>query len=479
MKPANSGLIFSLLGGDSLPADPRAKGTYLDIFNLVWIAILIALTAFFVVSEFAIVKVRSSRIDQLIEEGSKKAVLAKRVISNLDEYLSACQLGITITALAIGWLGEPAIADLVEPLFTNFDISVSLAHVLSVGIAFTTITFLHVVIGELAPKTLAIQKAEWVSLNTAGPLILFYKIMYPFIWLLNGSARLATGLVGLKPASENDLAHSEEELRIILSESYKSGEINQSEFKYVNKIFEFDNRIAKEIMVPRTEIISLSIENSLESFLQIIKQEKFTRYPVIDGDKDHIVGLVNIKEVMTDLISEQIPSKKTLESYIRPIIRVIDSIPIHDLLVKMQKERIHMAILMDEYGGTSGLVTVEDILEEIVGEIRDEFDMDEIPMIRKIKESHYIIDAKMLVSEVNELLALDISDEDVDTLGGWMLTENYEVKQGDVVSFGNYLFKITEMEEHHIKYIEVTKQPEIETETTANNYFMNKTEVVS
>jgi CBS domain containing-hemolysin-like protein len=477
LKPVNPGLILSLLGGDSLPAHPRAKGNYLDIFNLVWIAILIALTAFFVVSEFAIVKVRSSRIDQLIDEGSKKAVLAKRVISNLDEYLSACQLGITVTALGIGWLGKPAIADLLKPLFTSLDIPESFGDFLSVGIAFMTITFLHVVVGELAPKTLAIQKAEWVSLNTAGPMILFYKIMYPFIWLLNGSARLATSLVGLKPASEKDLAHSEEELRIILSESFKSGEINQSEFKYVNKIFEFDNRIAKEIMVPRTEIISLSKEDSLESFLQIVKEEKFTRYPVIDGDKDHIVGLVNIKEVMTDLINEQGRNKKALDSYIRPIIRVIDSIPIHDLLVKMQKERIHMAILMDEYGGTSGLVTVEDILEEIVGEIRDEFDMDEVPVIRKIQESHYIIDAKLLVGEVNELLALDINDEDVDTIGGWMLTENYEVKQGDVVRFGSYLFKITEMEEHHIKYIEVTKQPE--TAKTADSLFMNKTEVVS
>ncbi|MDQ0414670.1 hemolysin family protein [Mesobacillus stamsii] len=448
----------------------------MDIFNLVWIAILIALTAFFVVSEFAIVKVRTSRIDQLIEEGNKKAILAKRVISGLDEYLSACQLGITVTALAIGWLGEPTIAKLLEPLFIRLNVSPSLGHILSVGIAFAAITFLHVVIGELAPKTLAIQKAEWVSLNTAGPLILFYKVMYPFIWILNGSARLTVGLFGLKPASENDLAHSEEELRIILSESLKSGEINQSEFKYVNKIFEFDNRIAKEIMVPRTEIISLSMEDSLETFLQIVKDEKFTRYPVIDGDKDHIVGLVNIKEFMTDLIQDQDRGKKAIASYIRPIIRVIDSIPIHDLLVKMQKERIHMAILMDEYGGTSGLVTVEDILEEIVGEIRDEFDMDEVPMIRKIKESHYIIDAKMLVSELNDLLALEINDEDVDTLGGWILTKNYEVKQGDVVSFGMYHFKIIEMEEHHIKYIEVTKQPERE---PSENFFINKTEVVS
>ncbi|XJZ28074.1 hemolysin family protein [Bacillota bacterium Lsc_1132] len=432
----------------------------MDIFNLVIIAILIALTAFFVASEFAIIRVRGSRIDQLIEEGSTKAKSAKRVISNLDEYLSACQLGITITALGLGWLGESTIERLLHPLFTGLHIPESITQVLSIGIAFALITFIHVVVGELAPKTLAIQKAEMIALFVARPLILFYKIMYPFIWVLNGSARFATSIFGLKPVSENEIAHSEEELRIILSESYKSGEINQSEFKYVNKIFEFDNRIAKEIMVPRTEIISLSKEDTLDTFLEVLQEEKFTRYPIIDGDKDHIIGLINSKEVMTDVLQKNALLSQSLEKYIRPIIRVIETIPIHDLLVKMQKDRVHMAVLMDEYGGTSGLVTVEDILEEIVGEIRDEFDMDEVPMIRKITENHYIMDAKVLVSEVNDLLGIEIDDEDIDTIGGWILTENYEAKEGDVVQHDAYTFKITEMEEHHIKYIEVVKKIE-------------------
>lgn len=434
----------------------------MDILNLVFIAILIALTAFFVTSEFAIVKIRSSRIDQLIEEGNKNAIAAKKVISNLDEYLSACQLGITITALGLGWLGEPTIEHLLRPVINSFGLPSSISHVISFSIAFAFITFLHVVVGELAPKTLAIQKAEAVTLLTTRPLIWFYRVMYPIIWALNGSARLLTSMFGLKPASEHDLAHSEEELRIILSESYESGEINQSEFKYVNKIFEFDNRIAKEIMVPRTEIVSLSKGDTLEDFLQIVQEEKFTRYPIIDGDKDHIIGMVNIKEVMTDLIMNRELSSSTLESYIRPIIRVIDSIPIHELLLKMQKDRIHMAILMDEYGGTSGLVTVEDIIEEIVGEIRDEFDMDEVPMVRKMQEGQYIIDSKVLVSEVNDLLGTDINDEDIDTIGGWILTENYEAKQGDIIEHEKYRFKILDMEEHHIKYIEVTAVPETE-----------------
>ncbi|GHH98590.1 membrane protein [Neobacillus kokaensis] len=425
---------------------------------MVLIAILIALTAFFVASEFAIVKIRSSRIDQLIEEGNSKAVSAKRVISNLDEYLSACQLGITITALGLGWIGEATIEHLLGPVFRELNIPDNAVKILSISIAFATITFLHVVVGELAPKTLAIQKAEWISLNLSRPLILFYKIMYPAIWVLNGSARVVSRLFGLKPVSENEIAHTEEELRIILSESYKSGEINQSEFKYVNKIFDFDDRIAKEIMVPRTEIVSLSKDDTIETLLEVIREEKFTRYPIIDGDKDHIIGLINIKEVMTDLIGNGNLTAITLENYTRPIIRVIETIPIHDLLVKMQKDRMHMAVLMDEYGGTSGLVTVEDILEEIVGEIRDEFDMDEIPEIRKVKEHHYIIDSKVLVSEVNDLLGVEINDEDVDTIGGWILTENYEAKEGDIILHDSYEFKIIEMEEHHIKYIEVSKR---------------------
>ncbi|MGV3264344.1 hemolysin family protein [Cytobacillus oceanisediminis] len=451
----------------------------MDILNLVFIAILIALTAFFVTSEFAIVKIRSSRIDQLIEEGNKNAIAAKKVISNLDEYLSACQLGITITALGLGWLGEPTIEHLLRPVINSFGLPSSISHVISFSIAFAFITFLHVVVGELAPKTLAIQKAEAVTLLTTRPLIWFYRVMYPIIWALNGSARLLTSMFGLKPASEHELAHSEEELRIILSESYESGEINQSEFKYVNKIFEFDNRIAKEIMVPRTEIVSLSKDDTLEDFLQIVQEEKFTRYPIIDGDKDHIIGMVNIKEVMTDLIMNRELSSSTLESYIRPIIRVIDSIPIHELLLKMQKERIHMAILMDEYGGTSGLVTVEDIIEEIVGEIRDEFDMDEVPMVRKTEEGQYIIDSKVLVSEVNDLLGTGINDEDIDTIGGWILTENYEAKQGDMIEHENYRFKILDMEEHHIKYIEVTAVPETEEPAPAKEVPFTETEVLS
>ncbi|WP_242275260.1 hemolysin family protein [Bacillus cereus group sp. BfR-BA-01445] len=432
----------------------------MDIYSISIVIVLIALTAFFVAAEFAIVKVRSSRIDYLIAEGSNRATSVKTVITNLDEYLSACQLGITVTALGIGWFGKPALKQMFDTLFLNLNISTQLADIFAVILVFLFITFLHVVIGELAPKTFAIQKAEQVSLFVAKPLIFFYRIAFPFIWVLNGSARIITKLLGLKPPKGHDEVHSEEELRLLVSESYKNGEINQSEYKYVNKIFEFDDRIAKEIMVPRTEMHIISKEMPAEEALQKMSQEKYTRYPVVDGDKDHVIGFVNFKDLFTDFIQHNAVSNKKVEQYIRPIILVIDSIPIHDLFLKMQKERTHIAILIDEYGGTSGLVTVEDILEEIVGDIQDEFDTDEQPEIQQVSETKTILEGKVLVSEVNTLLGLTIDDNGVDTIGGWILTKNIEIAEEDFIEIENYKFCVKELDGHYIKRLEVTKTVE-------------------
>jgi CBS domain containing-hemolysin-like protein len=426
--------------------------------NLLLIVLLIALTAFFVATEFAIVKVRVSRIDQLIAEGRKGSLAAKRVATHLDEYLSACQLGITITALGLGWLGEPPVEKILLPVFEYFELNESVTHLLSFGIAFALVTFLHVVVGELAPKTVAIQKAEAVTLVFATPIIWFYKIMYPFIWFLNGSARVLVGLFGLKPASEHEVAHSEEELRILLSESFKSGEINKNELKYMNNIFEFDERIAKEIMVPRTEIITISIDDSFVNIRNIISNENYTRYPVVDGDKDNVRGFINVKEFLTaNLIGTINQEDMKLEDFINPVIHVIETIPIHDLLVKMQKERNHIAILMDEYGGTSGLVTVEDILEEIVGEIRDEFDEDEVPEIRKVTNDHYIVDSKLLIEDVNNLLGTDLNHDDIDTIGGWFLTQNIDAETGSEIEAEGYTFRVHHKDGHYLHYIEIIK----------------------
>lgn len=427
-------------------------------------AVLIAFTAFFVASEFAIVKVRTTRIDQLIAEGNTKAINAKKVVSNLDEYLSACQLGITITALGLGWLGEPTIERILHPAFNYFELPESVASLLSFIIAFSLVTYIHVVVGELTPKTFAIQRSEQITLAVAKPLIIFDKLMYPVIHGMNGSARfLATKVFGLDAVSESEVAHSEEELRMILSESFKGGEINQAEYKYVNKIFEFDDRIAKEIMVPRTEITSIDKDFTLDEVFQLIGVEQFTRYPVTDGDKDHIIGLVNMKNLLTAYIKDPTNATTPVSDYMQPIIRVIENMPIADLLLKIQRERIHMAILMDEYGGTSGLVTIEDIIEEIVGDIRDEFDTDELPEVQKLAENHYIVDAKMLIENVNDLLGIDIDEEDIDTIGGWFMTKSYETVKGEKILEQGFEFMIKEIDGHHIQYLEIIKhEPSLE-----------------
>ncbi|PFX63714.1 hypothetical protein COL35_26380 [Bacillus toyonensis] len=429
----------------------------MEIFNLVMVAILIAFTGFFVAAEFAIVKVRSSRIDQLVAEGKRGALAAKKVTTNLDEYLSACQLGITVTAMGLGWLGEPTIEKLLHPLFEKWNINPSISSVLTFGLAFMLMTYLHVVVGELAPKTLAIQKAEKVTLLLATPLMMFYKIMYPFIWVLNGSARIITGLFGLKPASEHEVAHTEEELRLILSDSYESGEINQAEYKYVNNIFEFDNRIAKEIMVPRTEIVGFYLEDSVEQHMKVIQNERYTRYPIFGEDKDDIIGMVNVKDFFIRYMTEDQKDLSSIRSYMRPIIEVMETTPIHDLLLQMQKKRIPMAVLYDEYGGTAGIVTLEDILEEIVGEIRDEYDEDEAPPIQHVNEYHKIVDGKVLISEVKDLFGLHIEEEDVDTIGGWIMMQNHEIEEGQHVEAEGYEFKVLEKDAYQIKRVEIRK----------------------
>ncbi|WP_029054135.1 hemolysin family protein [Sporosarcina ureae] len=422
-------------------------------------AALIAITAFFVACEFAIVKVRSSRLDQLIDEGNQRAVLSKKIADNLDEYLSACQLGITISALGLGMLGEPTVRMMLAPVFDMFTLDANVETILSFTIALAIVTYLHVVVGELAPKTIALHKAEELSLSLAVPLNLFYRLMYPIIKGMNGSARLVTRLLGFKSISELEVGHTEEELRIILSDSLRSGEINQAEYKYVNRIFEFDDRVAKEIMLPRTEMMTVDKDMTLSEVFELLGVEQFTRYPIIDGDKDHVIGLINMKHLLTAYIKDPSNGSKSVTNYMQPIIRVIETIPIGDLLLKIQRERIHMAVLLDEYGGTSGLVTIEDILEEIVGEIRDEFDMDELPELQIVGPDHYILDAKMLIENVNHALNIEILEDDIDTIGGWFMDQRFEAIQGEKIIEQGYEFTVKEVDGNHILYLEAKKQP--------------------
>ncbi|MBM7552940.1 hemolysin family protein [Thalassobacillus pellis] len=419
--------------------------------KLLAVAILIILTAFFVASEFAIVKVRKSKMESRAAEGDRKAENVLRLSNNLDYYLSACQLGITITALGLGWLGEPTLEVLLRPVLHQFDLPEAVSHAISFGLAFFIITFLHVVLGELAPKTLAIQKAEGITLALSRPLILYSKMMYPLIWLLNGSANILVRMLGFQTVRESDEVHSEEELRYILSQSYEQGEINRSEFRYVDRIFEFDNRTAKEIMIPRTEVSVIDINDSINSIKRFIHHERYTRYPVIDDDKDHVLGVIHMKELFYNDFDEL----ESIEPFIRPVVKVFENIPIHDLLVRMQKERTHLAVLIDEYGGTSGIVTIEDIIEEIVGEIRDEFDQEEERAIKRLKNGHFLVEGKVSIQDINEYFNINLDNEDYDTIAGFIYTNEIDAEEGTIVVQHGYNFKVVDMDDGQIKKVEV------------------------
>ena len=337
--------------------------------NLIMVAIFIGLTAFFVGAEFAILKVRMSRIDQLISEGNKKAVTAKKVAHDLDYYLSACQLGITITALVLGALGEPTVERILHPLFDQLGIPAAVSTVLSYLIALSIITFLHVVIGELAPKTLAIQFPEKMTLLLAPPLYWFGKVTYPFIVALNGSARLLLRIFRVKPAG-HETVHSEEELKWIVDQSYESGEINKTEMVYLNNIFAFDERTLSEVIVPLNKVITLHSGMSVEEVIEVLGGHDYTRYPIVSmKGSAHFTGYINTKEMLTSIAAGR---KADWEHFIHDIPKFVETENLRDVLLRMQHTRVHMAAVTDKSGTTTGIVTMEDLLEEIVGDIRDE-----------------------------------------------------------------------------------------------------------
>ncbi len=412
---------------------------------------LIALTTVFVGSEFALVKVRASRIEQLIAEGNGNARVVKKMISNLDYYLSACQLGITVTSLGLGWLGEPLFKHLLEPLIGLIHIPDAIVTTVSIVTAFIIVTYIHVVIGELAPKSLAIQHTDRIALLYARPLYYFGFVMKPLIWLMNGSARLIIRMFGADPNAGNE-AMSEEELKIIMNNSYHGGEINQTELAYMQNIFSFDERHAKDIMVPRTQMITLNEPFNVDELLETIKEYQFTRYPITeDGDKDHIKGFINVKEFLTEYASG-VPIK--IANYIHELPMISESTRISDALVRMQREHVHISLIIDEYGGTAGILTMEDILEEIVGEIRDEFDDDEINDIVELDQQTYQINGRVLLSDLEEKFGIYFEDsEGIDTIGGWLQAQNTDLEQDDYVDTTYDRWVISEIENHQIIHV--------------------------
>ena len=389
------------------------------ILNLFLVIFLVLLNGFFVAAEFAIVKVRSSRIDALVQEGTARAKFGANLVHNLDSYLSVSQLGITLASLGLGWIGEPAVAKFIYPVLSSFELSNEMVHTISFAIAFSFITALHIVLGELAPKSLAIQKAEAVTLWVAIPMIACYKLMYLFVWVLNHIAAGILKLFGIKLANDVEAAHSEDEIRSLMEESHKQGYINQTELTLVDNIFDFAERNAREVMIPRTDMVCLYTEDSFEKNLEVALTEQLTRFPICAPDKDNIIGFVHIKDLFAAVASGEKPE---VQSIARKIIAVPESMPLSNLLKLLQKHRSQIALVVDEYGGTSGMVTVEDILEEIVGEIQDEFD-EERPAIEERDLNLYSVDAKLLLEEINDILGLELVSDSFDTIGGWLYSK--------------------------------------------------------
>ena len=426
--------------------------------RLAAIAVFLAVTAFFSASELAIAKVRISYIDQLLSNGNKRAMAAKKVLANLDEYLCLCQIGITVPILGIGWLGHSAAEQFTLPMGADLGFSAGSAEAAALIITFMAISFLFIVIGELIPKSIAARQAEEILLANARLLTWCYRLTFIFMPLFHGSARFITGMSGLQLGSAGSGSHTEEELKLLLSDNLKNGDANASKYAYVNKLFEFESLNAKEIMVPRTAMSTIEKDMSLKEAICFVQNEQFTRYPITDGDKDHIVGVVNMKHLLTAYIQDPANGELPVGIFALPIIQVIDTTKVSKLLSKIQHERIHMAILRDEYGGTSGLVTIEDILEEIVGDIRDEFDTDEVPEVQQLGEGHYIFDAKLLIDHINDLLGIDIADKDIDTIGGWFMSKSFDTIKGQKISEQNYDFLAKEIDGHQLLYLEVQKQ---------------------
>lgn len=413
------------------------------LFQLLLVFFLIAMNGFFVAAEFACVKIRPSRLETLIQEGSRQAKYAKKLTDHLDASLSVTQLGITLASLGLGWVGEPAVATLILPITHAIGLDDVIGHTISLALAFSIITGLHIVLGELTPKTMAIQNVEKIMLSVALPMLVFHRVMYPFVWLLNHVANWVAHRMGFHTASEGDDAHTEEEIRLLMEESHRQGLIDDTEVDFVDNVFDFTDLNVREIMTPRTDMVCLYIEDTMDENLHIILEEQLTRYPICHEDKDHIVGFLHVKDLMRVMAEGRKPNLRRLA---RKALIVPESMDVSVLLKTMQKQRSQMAIVVDEYGGTAGMVTIEDIVEEIVGDIQDEFD-EERPTAERRGKRIFSVDAKMLLEELEDILEIDIEDEDVDTVGGWLYDQIGQAPRvGQMAASGGNLFYVEEVD---------------------------------
>ncbi|MDA3080217.1 MULTISPECIES: hemolysin family protein [unclassified Campylobacter] len=417
--------------------------------------VLIFLNAFFVLSEFALVKVRRSKLEEMVKDKVSNAKLALKMTNSIDTYLSACQIGITLASLALGWIGEPAVARLLKEPLGAYGFSTTAVHTISVVIAFSVITILHIVLGEQAPKLIAIAKSEKIVLWIARPLYYFWVLCLPAIKAFDFIASSVVRLFGIRAVKDSEVAHSEEEIKIIASESLKGGVLDSLETEIIKNAVEFGDTVAKEIMTPRKDLICLNKQKSYEENYKIMIDSKFTRFPYIDGSKDNVLGLIHIRDIL------QHSGEKNFDKIVRKIIIVPENSPISKILPMMNKERISAALVIDEYGGTAGLLTMEDIIEEIFGEINDEHD-DKNLAYRKLDDKSYEFKGRFDIESVEELMEIAFDDETEQlTIGGYVFNLLGRLPVvGDVIEDENCIYEVLKMDGTTIGSVKVSLKDE-------------------
>jgi CBS domain containing-hemolysin-like protein len=434
------------------------------IFNIFLVIFLVLANGFFVASEFALVAVRKSRIEALAAEGNAKAKRLLDLLNNLNAYISATQLGITLASLGLGWVGEPAVAALLEPVLirlgeltgATFLASGAVLHTISFIIAFSFITFLHIVFGELAPKTAALELSEKVSMWCALPMQLFYKIFYYPIRLLDWTGTKTVRLFGLHPSGEHGSVYTEDEIRQLINVSEQSGHLNKEERRLINRVFEFSETTVKEAMIPRTEIVGVSADCTLEQIARTFENHGYSRMPVWRDSLDDIVGFIHSKDLMSYLLR---PEEFQLEKVIQKPTYVVDTARLEDVLRQMQKAKAHFGFVVDEHGGVEGIITLEDLLEEIVGDISDEHDEEVNEQIHKITDDVYILDGGLAVRDLNRRLELNLPvSEAYTTIAGFLMSESGQIlNEGDQVQFNGHNFKIEKVDKRRILQVRMEK----------------------
>ncbi|MGA9117053.1 MAG: hemolysin family protein [Bacteroidota bacterium] len=418
---------------------------------------IVFLNAFFVAAEFAIVKVRGTQIEPLARSGHRRAAVARHVIQNLDTYLSASQLGITMTSLGLGWVGEPAVAHMLEPVFRWAGMSdPALLATVSFAVGFTIITYLHIVLGEQAPKWLAIQRAQQATLAVAYPLHIFFLVFRPFIRLLNASANFFVRLVGIRPTGEGELTHSEEELRLMLSEGRHLSGTSRS---ILLKTMELRDRTVREVMVPRTDIAFLSTEKSIEENIATAVDNQFTRYPLCRKDLDNVLGMIHLKDLFR-MRGETGEGERLLQIR-RDMLFVPETMPLERALSTFLARRVLMAIAVDEYGGTAGLITLENVLEELVGEIRDEFDVEPL-MVQKVGETEYVVHGSMPLHDFAGMFGLVPETRDVVSVSGYAIHLLGRVpEKGAVVRIGPWRATVESTSGRMIQHLRLVREADV------------------